>query len=70
MVKSNRSYVVNLLLSIFLGALGIDRLYGGRIGLFLLKLFTGGGFGVWWLIDLILAAAGMQKDNQGLYIKP
>ncbi|MFV8401375.1 TM2 domain-containing protein [Mycoplasma sp. 2634B] len=70
MIKSTRSYIVNLLLSLFLGEFGIDRLYGGRIGLFLLKLLTGGGFLIWWIIDLILAITGRQKDNQGLYIKP
>ncbi|WLP85542.1 TM2 domain-containing protein [Mycoplasma seminis] len=69
-VKSTRSWLVNLLLSIFLGEFGIDRLYGGRVGLFLLKLLTAGGCAVWWIIDIILAVMGLQKDNQGLYIRP
>ena len=29
----------------------------GYIGLGILKLITGGGFGVWWLIDVILIAS-------------
>ncbi|QJR44054.1 TM2 domain-containing protein [Mycoplasma miroungirhinis] len=47
-----------LLISFFLGGLGIDRFMKGQIGLGVLKLITAGGFGVWWLIDLILIATG------------
>jgi TM2 domain-containing membrane protein YozV len=53
----DRSWLTALMLSIFLGSLGIDRFYMGHIGLGILKLFLAGGFGVWWLIDLILIAA-------------
>jgi len=48
-----RSYIVGLLLSIFLGFLGIDRFYVNHIGLGILKFFTVGGFGIWWFIDII-----------------
>ena len=51
-----RSYLVALLLSIFLGYLGVDRFYVNHIGLGILKLITGGGFGIWWLIDIIMFA--------------
>lgn len=46
-----KSKVVALILSIFLGELGIDRFYLGYIGTGILKLITCGGFGIWWLID-------------------
>ncbi len=42
------------ILSLFLGGLGIDRMYVGDVGLGVLKLLTGGGLGIWWLIDLFL----------------
>ncbi len=51
-----------LLLSIFLGGLGIDRFYLGYTGLGILKLLTFGGLGVWWLIDIILIACGSLKE--------
>ncbi len=52
--KQPKKWIVALLLSIFVGSLGIDRFYMGYIGTGILKLITFGGFGIWWLIDLIL----------------
>ena len=60
-----RELIIALLLSIFLGQLGIDRFYLGYIGLGLLKLFTLGGCGVWWLIDIILIATRKVNDSDG-----
>lgn len=60
-----KSKTVALLLSIFLGELGIDRFYLGYIGLGILKLITAGGFGIWWLVDLILIATGKMKTKDG-----
>jgi TM2 domain-containing membrane protein YozV len=66
--KSEDSWSTAFLLSIFFGALGMNRFYTGRIGLGVAKLFTLGGFGVWVLIDNILLALGKTKDKEGKYI--
>jgi|UniRef100_A0A7V6CN81 RNA polymerase subunit RPABC4/transcription elongation factor Spt4 len=63
--EGQKDWLVALLLSIFLGNLGIDRFYLGYIGLGILKLLTFGGFGIWWLIDLILIATNRMKDAEG-----
>ncbi len=54
--REDRRWIVALLFSILLGCLGVDRFYMGYIGTGILKLITFGGFGIWWLIDLILIA--------------
>ena len=69
MEKSEKNWLVALLLSIFVGALGVDRFYLGKIGTGILKLITGGGFGLWWLIDLIIIATGNMKDSEGRIVK-
>jgi len=51
------NWLLTLLMSIFFGSLGVDRFMMGHVGLGILKLLTGGGFGVWWLVDIILIAA-------------
>jgi TM2 domain-containing membrane protein YozV len=58
-----------MLLSLFLGELGVDRFYVGKIGTGILKLLTLGGCGVWWLIDLILILSGKFTDEHGNVIR-
>ena len=50
------NWVLTLVMSIVFGQLGIDRFIMGHVGLGILKLITFGGFGIWWLVDLILVA--------------
>ena len=64
-----RKYMVALLLSIFVGSLGVDRFYLGLIGTGVLKLLTFGGCGVWWIIDLILIATNSLKDGDGKFLQ-
>lgn len=63
--QERKDWLVALLLSALLGTLGIDRFYLGYVGLGVLKLLTGGGCGIWWLIDLILIAMNRLPDSNG-----
>ena len=54
-----------LLLSVYLGWLGIDRLYLGHCGLGVLKLLSLGGIGIWWFVDLILLSIGSYRAYDG-----
>lgn len=62
-IFSDKDFLTALLLSIFLGGLGIDRFYLGYTGLGIAKLLTLGGCGVWHLIDLILIAMRNIPDS-------
>lgn len=68
-VYSDKEYLVALLLSLFLGYLGVDRFYTGHIGLGVGKLLTFGGCGIWALIDFILYAIRNVTDSNGLPLK-
>ena len=68
-VFSDKEWVPTLIISLFLGGLGVDRFYLGYTGLGVLKLITLGGCGIWSLIDLILIATGSLKDANGLPLK-
>ena len=65
---SPKSRLATTILAWVLGGLGVDRFYTGHIVLGILKLVTGGGFGIWWLIDFIMAVAGKRKDKKGQLI--
>lgn len=60
-----RDWTLTLILSIFVGTLGIDRMFIGKWGTGFLKLITGGGLGVWWIIDIIIIATGNMRDKWG-----
>jgi len=65
MSATKRSYNTTWILSLLLGHLGVDRFYLGYVGLGILKLLTGGGFGIWYLVDLILVLTNQLKDKDG-----
>ena len=60
-----KDFTVALLLSFFLGSLGIDRFYLGYTGLAIVKLLTFGGCGIWSLIDFILIIVGKLPSADG-----
>lgn len=55
-----------IILSALLGGLGVDRFYLGYIGIGVLKLLTGGVFGILWIIDIINIASGRLQPADGL----
>ena len=57
MVKERRvNWVVVLVMSVAFGQFGVDRFLMGKTGTGILKLITFGGFGVWYVVDLVLIA--------------
>ncbi len=54
---------IALILSILVGGWGVDRFYIGSIGAGVIKLLTGGGCGIWWLIDICLIMNATRKKN-------
>ena len=64
-----KSWHVALLLSFFLGFLGIDRFYIGRTRSAVVKMCTLGALGIWWLSDIILIASDYRKDANGQPLK-
>lgn len=68
-MKSDKEWLVTLLLSLFLGTLGVHRFYVGKIGTGILQLITLGGCGIWTLIDIIMIVTGNFQDKDGYEIK-
>ncbi len=67
--KSQKSWVVALLLCFFLGGLGVHRFYAGKVGTGIVQLLTVGGFGIWTLIDFIIILVGSFSDSEGKTLK-
>ena len=68
-MKSEKEWLITLLLSLFLGSLGVHRFYVGKIGTGILQLLTVGGCGIWTLIDIIMIITGKFTDKDGYEIK-
>ena len=66
--KSPNDWVICIILVVFLGFWGVHRFYVRKIGTGILMLFTFGGLGIWWFIDLILIATASFRDKEGRQI--
>lgn len=64
-MKSEKDWLVTLLLALFLGGVGAHRFYTGKIGTAILMIITCGGCGIWTLIDFIMIACGKFTDKDG-----
>lgn len=64
-MKSEKEWLITLLLCLFLGSIGGHRFYAGKIGTGILQLITLGGCGIWTIIDLIMVISGKFKDKDG-----
>lgn len=62
---SHKSRKTALLLCIFLGIVGAHRFYVGKYKSGVFYVFTGGGFIVGWLMDIVKILLGDFKDRQG-----
>ena len=63
-------HIFTWIFSFVLGMYGVDRFARGQVGLGLLKLMTFGGFGFWYLADLLVAImqsyVGPYRDDDDL----
>lgn len=68
-MDGSKSKVVAMILSFFVGGLGVDRFYLGYTGLGVAKLLTLGGLGIWALIDFIMVCMGSIQPADGSKFK-
>lgn len=55
MEKKINKHIFVWVANFLVGELGVDRFMRGQIGFGILKLITFGGFGIWTLIDWVVA---------------
>ena len=65
--KAGKSWVVAILLSFFLGMLGIHRFYLGYTVIGIIQLLTFGGLGIWAFVDFIRIIVKDLQPKDGEY---
>ncbi len=59
--------VVVLIISLIVGAFGIDRFLLNHVGLGILKLLTFGGLGIWAIVDWFLIMNAAREKNYEVF---
>ena len=54
-----------ILITFFLGGLGVHRFMAGKIGTGIVWLLTAGCLGIGWLVDFIMVCLGKFKKKDG-----
>ena len=67
--EQETQWITTLLLCWFLGVFGVHRFYTGHTFIGVIQLLTGGGCGIWVLIDFIMIVMGKFEDSNGRIIK-
>lgn len=57
--------ITAILITVFLGELGIHRFLTGKTGTGIIWLCTGGCFAIGWIIDIYKVATGQFTDKNG-----
>jgi hypothetical protein len=67
--NSKRKRLIALILCLCFGVFGFHRFYAGKTKSAKVQLFTIGGLGIWFLIDLVLIIFGKFADGEGRKIR-
>jgi TM2 domain-containing membrane protein YozV len=68
-MRSDRYYGVAVVLVVLFGYIGAHRFYAGRNITAVVQAITLGGFGVWWVIDILVVSLGQFRDVSDRYIR-
>lgn len=63
-----KSKTILIILSYLFGIFGVDRMYLGCYGTGIVKLFTFGGLGIWYFIDLLLITLNAFEKSSSISI--
>ncbi len=67
--SNNNDFLITLLLCILLGGFGVHRFYTKNYITGLIQFLTGGGCGIWWIIDIIMILSSNFKTGDGKILK-
>lgn len=68
--QSPKNRILTFTLACLGGFWGLHRFYTGRFWTGLAMFLTGGGFIVWWIIDVLILLSGRFKDGKGRVLGP